>query len=1358
MKNYNQNQPSLGIIIVGIVILILVNMLSALGQTTLLSENFEGSTTSWSYITTSGNGNNYWEVSQGSCSNGSKLLMVRRNNDACTYRNNQAHNIMARRLVNATGYENLTLGFDWICNGQAGADYGSVYYSFNGTTWTQITTGGNGGVYQGTTTWGTQTAYSLPAVLRDTTFYIGFNWVNNNSGGSYPAFGVDNVVIRGTVKPATPPQAPTNTIFSQNFSGGTLPSGWTNTDMTGNNSGTWRFNNPGGRTINTPTAANGFAIFDSDQLGQDNKPENAELVTSAFNCSAYSIVNLSLYHYFYHYANSNYRISISGDNGATYTTLAFDSVTTANAANYLADISAYAAGKSQVRLKFTYRGSYSWYWAVDDILVTGQATDSSNWTGAVSTAWTTAGNWSTGSVPNNATKILIPALAVRMPTVAANAGATAHNITIQAGATLTVATDSAQGGNFTVTGSLTCNGTLAHSGTTPIRLTGAGKTIRGNFAVGANDAAWQLMDGASYTLTGNFTTYQLSIGAGASLALNGHTLSVYALQQSGSLSIGYGTLEVAGNNNVFTASGFNAGLGTVHFNSGGGSWVAKPKVNQTVPSLAYYDLQVRVNNGFTATLGNGAGFEVGRHLTVLNPSTAGGFLATASNIAVQGNLVLGSGSTNGFTFNVGHRVLGGGGSSALVCDGSVFQYQINITYVDASLPAIDNFDGSPDIAYPVAYNGIGTQMVLPATYGSLAIGGTGSKALRGDVTVNRNLMLGSATLTTAVSMAVEKTSASADVATTYVNGGVAANNNVPTLASLASVSNMSITIPSLYANYALVGLKTTINHTYNADLDIYLVSPAGTVYVVSTDNGGNGDGYADARFTDAGTTVFANNAILNGHYRPEGFTFASIGGSKTGTWTLYVVDDADQDDGMLMDFKLELRNGSAFANIEVKGNWINTNGTFTAGTALVTLNGTSQQNVSTRGQVFYQLRVNNAAGVILNEDLTISNALTLSNGVVTTAANRLIITNTGSGSLAAYGPTAFVNGNLRRYIGFNTQTYALPVGNGTTTAHYHLAELENNLLLGVSYIDASFGNLSGHNDADINVTENGLEINRINPAGVWHINPNNQPTLGSYGIKLSLNGFNGLADNDFVILKRPSGSTSGAAWSNGNGLLNLVNGLGRLVSQGFALRTGLTSFSEFGIGDGNSGGTSLPIELVAFTAILNGNGQVQLDGATELEINNDDFTVERSVDGLEFEPVDVVAAAGNSTLMRQYRTLDSEPYDGLSYYRLKQTDFDGTFTYSPMRNILVARSQDSPAISVYPNPNQGRFQLEVAGMYGMASVVVMDLQGRVAYQGAMDLNGQQEMQLDLSHRLMPGFHHVMVQTFASQAMQKIVVE
>lgn len=108
----------------------------------------------------------------------------------------------------------------------------------------------------------------------------------------------------------------------------------------------------------------------------------------------------------------------------------------------------------------------------------------------------------------------------------------------------------------------------------------------------------------------------------------------------------------------------------------------------------------------------------------------------------------------------------------------------------------------------------------------------------------------------------------------------------------------------------------------------------------------------------------------------------------------------------------------------------------------------------------------------------------------------------------------------------------------------------------------------------------------------------------------------------------------------------------------------------------------LPIELIGFSATPE-DEHVRLDWATATETNNDHFTIERSQNGDMFEPVAIIPGAGNSEQTIIYSSLDRLVPGGPLYYRLKQTDVDGQFSYSPIVSVII--SQD-PHPVVAPNP------------------------------------------------------------------------
>lgn len=108
--------------------------------------------------------------------------------------------------------------------------------------------------------------------------------------------------------------------------------------------------------------------------------------------------------------------------------------------------------------------------------------------------------------------------------------------------------------------------------------------------------------------------------------------------------------------------------------------------------------------------------------------------------------------------------------------------------------------------------------------------------------------------------------------------------------------------------------------------------------------------------------------------------------------------------------------------------------------------------------------------------------------------------------------------------------------------------------------------------------------------------------------------------------------------------------------------TNQTGFGVFAFTAAGEGGL-LPIVLASFQAKAIKN-YVELDWTTLTESNNDYFNIDKSVDGTTFETIATIKGAGNSNKLLSYLSKDMFPNNGINYYRLKQTDYDGNFSYS----------------------------------------------------------------------------------------------
>nr|MBC8147486.1 T9SS type A sorting domain-containing protein [Bacteroidota bacterium] len=185
------------------------------------------------------------------------------------------------------------------------------------------------------------------------------------------------------------------------------------------------------------------------------------------------------------------------------------------------------------------------------------------------------------------------------------------------------------------------------------------------------------------------------------------------------------------------------------------------------------------------------------------------------------------------------------------------------------------------------------------------------------------------------------------------------------------------------------------------------------------------------------------------------------------------------------------------------------------------------------------------------------------------------------------------------------------------------------------------------------------------------------------------------------------------------------------VNDAHAFITLIASFNNTDYGQ-------LPIQLLSFNATKI-NQSVEINWSTASETNNDYFTIERSIDAENFEIVKTVSGAGNSNEIINYSEIDNNPINGISYYRLKQTDFNSDFTYSEI--IAVENLTDNLSLKIlntYSNPNSINFTVSNPNLENLSFEVINTL-GEVLISTKVDYVIQKSKIVvnteDLSHGL-----------------------
>ena len=189
-------------------------------------------------------------------------------------------------------------------------------------------------------------------------------------------------------------------------------------------------------------------------------------------------------------------------------------------------------------------------------------------------------------------------------------------------------------------------------------------------------------------------------------------------------------------------------------------------------------------------------------------------------------------------------------------------------------------------------------------------------------------------------------------------------------------------------------------------------------------------------------------------------------------------------------------------------------------------------------------------------------------------------------------------------------------------------------------------------------------------------------------------------------------------------LVKMFSGGGNILTQGF--QQGYLPASVGGVG-------SLPVKLLDFVGY--GEGSINhLKWQTAQEIDNDGFDVQRMNVAGDYESIGIVKGAGNSTVIQEYSLDDTKPLQGENYYRLKQRDIDGKFTYS---NIISINTTNDIAmgLSVYPVPATDFLTISINNSVATsATVTLTDIIGTVVYEGPLEIQaGVTKSQLDISN-------------------------
>lgn len=463
---------------------------------------------------------------------------------------------------------------------------------------------------------------------------------------------------------------------------------------------------------------------------------------------------------------------------------------------------------------------------------------------------------------------------------------------------------------------------------------------------------------------------------------------------------------------------------------------------------------------------------------------------------------------------------------------------------------------------------------------------------------------------------------------------------------------------------------------------------------------------------------------------------------------------------------ITINNGSLVCSntFSVTGNFTLNSGTFNSGSQTVVLNGRRKQTISGLSTTFYNLTINNstpAEAIQLNTSVTVDGTLSLKDGhIMTSSSNILICSASASVALQATPQdSSFIKGPMSHVVNVSTGvTKIFPVGEGISYRRFDLAvdqktaatttytaHLENSSAAALGYsLPMTISNVSF---VRYHVVTQSPSSTRIDNAQAR--------------IYFSCAGI----DDQVQVLPAISvAKDNGAsAWVDLN---DTPNGYlcGGGSNWGSALSGTFTSFTGTKFTLTNTGSPDpMPVSLVQFQGERSGH-DVNLLWSTSSEANNDFFTIERSAGQNENDgwiAIGTVKGAGNSNTELNYQFTDRPETINLKnptlYYRLKQTDFNGISRYG---NVVAIRMENTGSFSVFPNPSNGSFSINIIGEKEEdIHVRISDLSSREIYSESFTLQNEQEVhQVELPSMLSKGLYLVSVTGKSSGQLKKIVIQ
>lgn len=395
--------------------------------------------------------------------------------------------------------------------------------------------------------------------------------------------------------------------------------------------------------------------------------------------------------------------------------------------------------------------------------------------------------------------------------------------------------------------------------------------------------------------------------------------------------------------------------------------------------------------------------------------------------------------------------------------------------------------------------------------------------------------------------------------------------------------------------------------------------------------------------------------------------------------------------------------------VHVKGNILHSNtNSGSGGTATLVLNGTSNQSITGTGlpnqsKLPSTVILNKPGGQVIiagAAPLYFYGSLNFVQGVISTTTTQLLVFAAGSSVTGLPGNTSYISGPVRK-IG-NT-AFVFPVGKNGKYAPLGISAPGN----------ATHAFTAEYFDSDPNVNYNVLlkdaSLNHISRCEYWDL----QRTTGTSNVSVTVSwdsprscGINTIND---LRLAHWDTNLGTPIWKD----MGMSNPLGTTGSGTIRSGSLISSFSPFTLAS-VSNLNPLPVELISFKVRCKPS-EILLEWETASEKNNLFFEIEKSNDGFSWDVVSRLKGKGTTHAHNYYSFSEiSQTFNTNVYFRLKQTDIDGGYTYSQIESPENCQNKESKRLNIYPNPVEDHFTLE--GADRNEEITIRDITGKLVFK------------------------------------------